>query len=104
MREALSLSLDEVTDGWPLIRYLMDDPVYQDQYDSYVAAVVNTVFVPDQMAQTYQTYHDLIADSALAETEDATMLQSKAAFENSVQELIDQVNSRYEAVQAYLSQ
>jgi len=100
---ALSLSLDEVTDTWPLIRYLMDDPIYQDQYASYVSAVVNTVFEPDEMAATYRYYHDLIADSALAETEDATMLRSKMAFENSVSDLISQVNSRYEAVQTYLS-
>ena len=100
--QALSLSLNEVTDQWPLIRYLMDDPIYKDQYESYVEAVVDTVFVPDEMAETYQVYHDLIAASALAETEDATMLTSKEAFENSVNELIDQVNSRYEAVKAYL--
>ena len=100
--KALSLSLDEVTDEWPLIRYLMDDPMYQDQYESYVEAVVETVFIPDEMAITYQYYHDLIADSALAETEDATMLRSQAAFENSVTDLIDQVNSRYEAVQEFI--
>ncbi|MBG0786277.1 MAG: CotH kinase family protein [Anaerolineaceae bacterium] len=100
---ALSLSLDEVTDKWPLISYLMDDPTYQAQYDSYVEAVVNTVFVPDEMAGTYQYYHDLIAASTLAETAEATMLRSQAAFENSVPELVKQVNSRYEAVQNYLS-
>ncbi|MBG0770141.1 MAG: CotH kinase family protein [Anaerolineaceae bacterium] len=100
--KALSLSLDEVTDEWPLIRYLMDDPLYQNQYKIYVSAVVNTVFVPDEMAQTYQYYHDLINASALAETDNATMLTSKEAFENSVEELINQVNSRYDAVQAFL--
>ena len=52
----------------------------------------------------FQIYHDLIADSVLAETDAATTLRSKAAFEASVQDLIDQVNSRYEAVQDYLSQ
>jgi hypothetical protein len=104
MRNSLSLSLDEVTDDWPLIRYLMDDPVYQAQYETYVAAVMETAFVPDEMAETYQTYHALIADSVLAETDAATTLRSKAAFEDSVQDLIDQVNGRYEAVQDYLSQ
>ncbi|MDY6873797.1 MAG: CotH kinase family protein [Chloroflexota bacterium] len=103
MREALSLGLDEVTDQWPLIRYLMDDPVYRAQYDAYVGAVVETVFVPEEMAQTYQAYHELIGESALAETEEATMLRSAADFENSVHSLIQQVNGRYEAVQDYLN-
>lgn len=103
-QNTLSLSLDEVTEKWPLIRFLMDDALYHEQYDSYVNAVVDTVFVPDEMAETYQFYHALIAESALAETEDATMLKSQAAFENSVEELINQVNNRYQAVQDYLSE
>lgn len=103
MRDTLSLSLDEVTDQWPLIRYLMDDPVYQAQYESYLGDVIETVFVPEEMAATYRYYHDLIQDSALAETAEATMLKSTQAFQNSVQELIDQANERYSAVQQYLS-
>jgi hypothetical protein len=65
--------------------------------------VVETVFVPEEMAQIYQTYHDLIADSALAETEDATMLRSPADFENSVLSLTQQASQRYQAVQDYLN-
>ena len=103
MRDTLSLSLDEVTDQWPLIRYLMDDPVYHAQYESYLGDVIETVFVPDEMTITYQVYHDLIEDSAMAETAEATMLKSKQAFENSVQDLIDQTNERYSAVLQYLS-
>jgi hypothetical protein len=54
------------------------------------------------MAATYQYYHDLIAESALKETADATMLRSPQAFEGSVQTLIDHVYGRYDAVQDYL--
>ncbi len=41
MRTALSMSLDEVNANWPLIRYLMDDPVYQASYVDNVAALIN---------------------------------------------------------------
>jgi len=102
-RGTLSLGLDEVTDRWPLIRYLMDDPIYKAQYETYLGAVVETVFVPEEMTEIYQYYHDLISPSVLAETEDATMLSSEAAFKNSVQELIDHADARNEAVQEYLS-
>ena len=102
MRDVLSLSLDEVTDQWPLIRYLMDDPVYQAQYQNYLNDVIETVFVPEEMAATYQYYHDMIEESALAETEEATMLRSKQVFQISVQDLIDQVNERQTAVTQYL--
>ncbi len=103
MRDTLSLGLDEVSDQWPLIRYLMDDPVYQTQYASYLSDVIETVFVPEEMAATYQNYHDLIEDSTLAETAEATMLKSQQAFEDSVQELIDQTYERVSAVLQYLS-
>jgi hypothetical protein len=102
MRGTLSLSLDEVTDRYPLIRFLLDDPIYKTQYEIYLGEVVETAFVPEEMAEIYQYYHDLIAPSVLAETEDATMLSSETAFENSVQELIDHTYVRYETVQIYL--
>ncbi len=102
-RGTLSLGMDEVTDRWPLIRFLMDDPVYKAQYEAYLGEVVETVFVPEDMAETYQNYHGLIEASVLAETEAATMLKSQASFENSVQELIDHTLGRFQAVQAYLS-
>lgn len=102
-RSTLSLSLEEVNERWSLIRFLMDDPLYQAQYEIYLGEVVETVFIPEEMAEVYQDYHDLIAPSALAETEDASMLRSQAAFENSVQELIQHVQTRYKAVQKYLS-
>ena len=102
-RGTLSLSLDEVNENWPLIRYLMDDPVYQPQYEDYVAEVVETAFEPEKMAEIFQTYHDLIAPYVLAETEEATMLSSTSAFENSVDGLIQHVKDRTQAVQDTLS-
>jgi spore coat protein CotH len=99
----LSLSLDEVGDNWPLIRFLMDDPIYKAQYEANLAEVEETAFEPAKMAETYQYYHDLVAPYALAESEDATMLASEAAFEHSLDALITQVNERYQAVQEYLS-
>ena len=102
-RGTLSLSLDEVNENWPLIRYLMDDPVYQPQYETYLAEVIETAFEPEKMAEIYQTYHDLIAPYALAETDEATMLSSVSAFENSVDVLIEHVTDRTQAVLDYLS-
>ncbi len=100
---AASLSLSEISDGWPLIRFLIDDPVYQAQYESYLQEVVETAFDPEKMAETYAYYHDLITSSALAETPKSTMLDSTSAFDNSVQSLIDHAVSRCDDVQQYLS-
>lgn len=103
-RSVLSLSLDAVNEQWPLIRFVMDDPVYKELYESYLDEVVEIVFEPEAMAETYTFYHMLVADSVLKEREEATTLQSPSAFKTSLQELIDHVNQRYQAVQAYLSE
>jgi spore coat protein CotH len=102
-RAALSLSMNEVTEKWPLIRFLMDDPVYQSQYKDYLGEVVETAFEPEKMAEIFQTYHDLVAPYVLAETEIATMLRTASAFENSVDVLIQHVKDRTQIVQDYLS-
>jgi len=102
----LSLSLDEVGDSWPLIRYLMDDPVYHAMYLDDLEEVVTTAFEPEAMEETYQFNYDLISPyvtGAEGETEGYTNLQSSAEFDASLSELIEHTYSRYDAVMAYLS-
>ena len=96
MRGALSLSLDEVGDDWPLISFLMADEVYHAQYVDYVGQVVESAFNPDSMEATYQDLFDLIRPYALQEV-DAT------AFDTAVAELIAHADSRYAAVQSFLA-
>lgn len=102
----LSLSLDEVDDSWPLIRYLMDDPVYHAMYLDDLEEVVTTVFEPEAMEAAYQFNHDLISPYVTGtegEQDGYTNLKSPAAFDASTEELISQVNSRYDAVMAFLA-
>jgi spore coat protein H len=104
-RGMLSLSLDEVTAEWPLIRYLLDDPVYQAKYGDYVAMVISGTFNPDEVKVKYQDLHDLVAPYVVGpngEIAGYTHLINEAAFEHSVAELIQHAESRYKAVQAYL--
>ncbi|MDE4907697.1 CotH kinase family protein [Methanogenium marinum] len=106
MGTPLSLSLDEVDDSWPLIRYLMDDPVYHEMYQDDLEDVVTTVFEPEAMEEVYQFNHDLISPyvtGAEGETDGYTNLKSTAEFDASESELIEHVNSRYDAVMTYLS-
>lgn len=102
--KTLSFSMDEVTEQWPLIRYIMDDPAYQAQYEANLAEFLETAFVPEELSETFAYYHDLVADSVLKETSKATTLSSVNAFENSAQDLIDHTNTRYQAVLDYLAE
>jgi spore coat protein CotH len=93
-----SVSLDkaEVTGDWPLIRYLLDDPVYDARYLDYLAETVAGPFEPDHMAEVYGTMAELIAPYAAADVGQAT-------FDAAVQELVDHAYQRAEAVEAFLS-
>jgi len=104
-RGNLSLRLDEVTAKWPLIRFLMDDPVYQEIYVVYVDEVINGAFNPDQIKLKFQELHDLINPYVVGpegEIDAYTHLVSEAAFEDSVAILIQHAYSRYKAANAYI--
>jgi hypothetical protein len=106
MGNPLSLSLDEVSDSWPLIRYLMDDPLYHAMYLEDLEEFVTTTFAPDRMTEIIEANHDLIASSVTGvdgETDGYTNLSSPEAFDASVDELIEHVTGRYDAVMEYLS-
>ena len=104
-RGNLSLNMDEVTDDWPLIRYIMDDPVYQGIYVAYVEEVVNGAFNPDEIKVKYQELHDLISSYVVGpngEIDGYTHLVSESAFEDSVASLIQHAYNRYKAASEYV--
>lgn len=92
----VSLDKADVGDNWPLIRYLLDDPIYFERYLSCLAEAVEGPFNPDQMAERYQTLADLIAPYAAAEVGEST-------FNTAVQQLIDHAYQRADAVESFLS-
>ena len=105
-RGELSLDLDNVSSSWPLIRYLMDDPVYHALYVTYVEETITNAFEPAKMTATYQTLYDLIAPYVVGgggEQPGHTNLTSSEEFASALAGLIDHVNQRYAAAQDYLS-
>ncbi|MDO9538512.1 MAG: CotH kinase family protein [Methanocalculus sp.] len=106
MGRSLSLGLTEVGDNWPLIRYLMDDPVYYAQYLDALDATVLDFFEPTKMAELYRYYHNLISPyviGANGEVDGYTNLNSQANFEASLEQLIDYTNNRQIAVIEFLT-
>ncbi len=92
----VSLDKADVGDNWPLIRYLLDDPVYYALYVDYLGETVEGPFNPDHMAETYRTLAELIAPYAAADVGEAT-------FEAAVEQLIEHAYERTDAVEAFLS-
>ena len=87
----------DATDDFPLIRFLLDDPVYWDRYVELMAENFATVLAPDAMIAKIRAHAELIAPSA-------TLDMSAEEYDAAVQELVDCVTLRAKDVEAFLSE
>ncbi|PKQ62299.1 hypothetical protein BZG02_13380 [Labilibaculum filiforme] len=99
---SLSLSLNEVSSSWPLIRYLINDDEYKQVYEDYLLQFVNEVLIPANMSETYSTYYNLLKDYAYAEQSGYTYISYDSEFDQAVETLKTHAQTRYEAVINYL--
>jgi hypothetical protein len=82
--------------SWPLFRYLLDDPVYHAMYLDDLAETVAGLFNPDETAETYRMFADLIAPYAIAGV-------GKDAFHSAAERLIEQADPRADLAEALLA-
>lgn len=106
MGSVLALDLEDVGSDWPLIRYIMDDPVYHALYVEYVDETINSAFEPEKMQATYERLAALVAPYVVGEQGEQagyTTLSSPQAFEQALSVLIQHVNDRYAAASEYVA-
>jgi len=96
MRNRSEVSFDKanVSEEWPLIRFLLDDPIYHADYLAALEEVADA-FDPDDWADKYAARAEILAPHAEAEI-------GKAAFTQAVQALTDQTYKQAEAVATFL--
>lgn len=103
MGGALLLDLEAVNDDWPLIRFLMDDPVYAEIYRTRVAETIAGPFEAGAMGARYVELADLIASHAADELEGYSFQFGAGEFEAAVAGLVAHASERAAAAGAYLS-
>lgn len=94
MGGALSLLLNEVNDSWPLIRYIIDEDEYRNDYDNYLKEFTENVFETSRMNSLYSEYYSLIEEYAQEEI--------GSSFSSSVEQLKQHVQDRHIAIEDYL--
>ena len=77
-----SFDKKEIGSNWPLIRFLLDDPVYYSIYVNYICEAGNRVFNADQLAGQYQALAGMLAPYAASEANDKS-------FDAAVRKLTD---------------
>lgn len=91
----LSLGRDEVTDQWPLIRYLLDDPVYHERYLELMSETLDGAFDPDTLKEKVQELAILIAPYVGQDN-------NTAAFQSAVSQLLERIEVQYNTSAAFL--
>jgi len=101
-RGVLTLGLDEVGSQWPLIRYLIDDPVYLEMYESAMLQFASEVFTPEIMIARYTALSALVREDAVAEQWPYTFMRTPADFDASIDTLKTHVQTRQDLVMEHL--
>ncbi len=106
-RSRVSTPIDarSVGDNWPLISYLLDDPVYFQVYVTYVAEALDTVFDTEAFETLVQETQDTIApyianeDGSLSEH---SFVNSAEEVENATHQLLASAYANIEEGEAFL--
>ena len=101
----LDLFHDRINASWPLIRNLMNDPVYRAEYRSQVDSLLSTVFEPSRLASRFQAESALIAPYVVGpdgEQQGSTSIASPAEFTQAVASLVTYAQTRSVAVRQAL--
>lgn len=99
---SLSLELNTVSSNWPLIRYIIDVPEYEEKYKAYLQQFIDENFVPAKMQTLYDSYYLLLKEYAYAEESGYTFLSRSSAFDTAIETLKSHVKQRNAAVVSYL--
>jgi len=103
---AYTISLSTTTTNWPLIRYLMDDPVYHAQYKAYMKEFTEQVFTSAKMNELFTKYHSMIAPYVIGpdavEQVKYTHLSNAASFNAELEILKQHVVAQTTAAVEYL--
>ena len=87
-----SLDKADVNNNWPLIRFLLDDPVYYERYMGFLAQA-SEMFHADELAEQYQAWAELLAP----------YVDDEATFNTAVEELTNLTYERDAAATEFLA-
>jgi spore coat protein H len=102
-REQTSLSLSEITNEWPLIRYLLDLPEYNELYHAEIKKFITETFNPNQVKGKIEKYYQLIYPYVAAEKEGYTFQPTTNSINGAKNELLKHIDRRYQAASDFLN-
>lgn len=104
----LTIDLETVTQEWPLIRYLMDDPVYAQRYRVHMQQFLSEVFTTAGINAMVDEYYNLISPYVIGpldgEVGKYSQLPNQNVFVPAQTALKQHVAARIQIATAYLQE
>jgi spore coat protein H len=104
-RFALSFDMKEVTNAWPLIRYIIDQPEYYNTYKKYVKEYAETVYVPTKINAKIDRYYALIkpfVNGIEPEQPKYSHLSNLTSFDTGITDMKNFISNRYVSVNEFV--
>ncbi len=104
-QQGVSLAMTEVTNAWPLIRYVADDATYYAKYKAYVKEFNDNIFTTANVNAMLDKNYTLIAPYVTGsepEQKGYTYLSSASDFATAITALKTHVVTRNTAVKAFV--
>jgi spore coat protein H len=101
----LSLTMNEVEPSWPLIRYLMDDPVYYERYRTHLRTFYDNAFMQERVDRLIDKYHAMLTPFVIGrdgERPGHTFVSNDEEFSGARRWLKDYVASRRAVIEEFL--
>jgi len=104
---ALTLSLNDVEADWPLIRYLMDDPVYYEQYHQELIKALEGCMNETTLIPYMEQLHQMIRRYTVGDEGESSkfsyLTHGTSEFDKALQILTKHIRDRNRAARIYLN-
>jgi len=104
---ALSLGLTEVGRDWPLIRYIIDDEDWMNDYKDLIKQFATEEFEETNMVSLYSSYYELLREYTVGdqgELDAYTFVRNDNEFDQAISALQNHVKERGITINSFLGQ
>ncbi|MFI3258637.1 MAG: CotH kinase family protein [Rikenellaceae bacterium] len=88
--------------SWPLIRYILNVDEYKAKFNSYLAEFIEGAYEPSKVISTFESYYNLLKESAYGENVYCSFLSKDSEFDSAVSTLKTHVQTRNTKIESYL--
>lgn len=99
--ETHALDMSNITNEYPLIRFLMDDTHYYDKYKNNVKEFNENIFVPSEVNARIDQLFNLVQDKIFNEKTGYTIQNDQAAIIDYLIELKNFISTRHQEVELF---